>query len=234
MNRTAVLRSYQGRVTAWCGRASVDNACANQPVHLQLVHPVRRQTELNRISPQCIVIQSNYIQNKVSSSERVGNTFLHSFKSLQQVFIKFYLFRVRFCRSQAVLTKSTPSAVQLFKLWYKYGLFPRWFIILSGDFWLCTYGPEHNFAALNMLNVGFMQFVFDLTEAALVRPIFLAPLFFGGMMLTRMQWSAQLEVANANEDWQECAELLQPLGQDTIAITFCTHQGRDEDIVRRR
>ena len=32
---------------------------------------------------------------------------------------------------------------------------------------------------------------------------FVAPLFFEGMMLTRMQWSAQLEEANENGDWQE-------------------------------
>ena len=157
------------------------------------------------------------------------DTFKTKFQVLKELATCFYMvLKVRSSFSvssthleyvSVVLTKSTPSAVQLYKLWYKYGLFPHWFIILSQDFWLCTSVPDQdfqrfvprtmdNFAALNMLNVGFMQFVFDLTVADLVRHVFLALLFFGGMMLTRMQWSAQLEVMNANEDWQERAGFL--------------------------
>ena len=41
---------------------------------------------------------------------------------------------------------------------------------------------------------------FDLIVAALVWHVFLFQLFFGAMILTRMQWSAQLVVTKTNED----------------------------------
>ena len=64
--------------------------------------------------------------------------------------------------------------------------------------------------------------LWDLTVAALVRHVFLAPLYFGGIMLIRMQWSTQLEVTNANEDWPERAGF------------YSRGPVRDENVVRTR
>ena len=164
-NRIAVLQSYYGHVTTWCGAVGHQLAVrvqTDQSVCSSFIAFADRPN-----STDYVLSASLFSPNTFKTKVQALNELATRLYTVLKVRSRFSVFGVSFCRSHAVLTKSTPSAVWSYKLWYKYGLFPHWFIILSRDFWLCKSVPDQdfqrfvprtmdNFAAL-MLNVGFMQ-----------------------------------------------------------------------------